>query len=181
MEESDKSHWFLRGLGIQFSGFADTRMVFLPILAFRDLLHQAIQFDMTHCSLKGAPSPLADFSAMRDGRSNSGKSQGTSGYTSNRGSSNRGSQQSEHTFSDHPGGGDNSNNGGGNNTGGGGCRPYIPRCQICLGEHYVDKCPSFSVLGMLSRLQIWVKPSTHHAMSRILLYIGIWILEPRLT
>lgn len=25
----------------------------------------------------------------------------------------------------------------------GGRKPYIPRCQICRGEHYANKCPQF--------------------------------------
>lgn len=41
VDERDKAHWFLRGLGSQFSGFADTRMAISPMPSFHDLLHQA--------------------------------------------------------------------------------------------------------------------------------------------
>lgn len=44
--------------------------------------------------------------------------------------------------------GQNSGNRGGSNSGSSGStngerKPYIPRCQICRGDHYADKCPQF--------------------------------------
>lgn len=41
VDETDKSHWFYHGLGVQFASFVDTRMALSPIPAFRDLLNQA--------------------------------------------------------------------------------------------------------------------------------------------
>ncbi|KZV40895.1 hypothetical protein F511_05140 [Dorcoceras hygrometricum] len=64
VDETDKSHWFLRGLGIQFAGFADTRTAFSPVPAFRDLLHQAKQYDLMLRAMDGPTTPVA-FTADR--------------------------------------------------------------------------------------------------------------------
>lgn len=45
VDDLDKSHWFLCGLGIQFANFADARMSMQLIPSF-SLLNQAIQFDL---------------------------------------------------------------------------------------------------------------------------------------
>lgn len=43
VEESNKTRWFLHGLGPQFTNFVDTQMAVSPVPLFRDLLHQAKQ------------------------------------------------------------------------------------------------------------------------------------------
>ncbi|KZV53423.1 hypothetical protein F511_10209 [Dorcoceras hygrometricum] len=75
VDETDKSHWFLRGLGAQFASFADTRMAFSPIPAFRDLFHQAQQYDLMIRSREG-PTPQAAFTADRRSSSTRGSSHG---------------------------------------------------------------------------------------------------------
>ncbi|KAL8519407.1 hypothetical protein ACS0TY_010374 [Phlomoides rotata] len=50
--DSDKSrHWFLRGLGPQFSSFSDVCMAITPTPSFHDLAHQARNFELFHQSL----------------------------------------------------------------------------------------------------------------------------------
>ncbi|CAA0841807.1 Unknown protein [Striga hermonthica] len=137
VDASDQSHWFLRGLGIQFAHFADTRLAFSPVPVFRDLLNQAKQYDMLIRSMETPPSSVA-FYADRSASSSdpsrhrsshdSGNPQGHSGGRSNH----RGRGGRQH-----------SNGGGGGRHSNGGRRPYVPRCQICQGAHYADKCPQF--------------------------------------
>lgn len=59
VEESDKSHWFLRGLRLQFAGFMDTRMAMVLMPSFRNILYQEIQYDImlrsTESSLSSVP------------------------------------------------------------------------------------------------------------------------------
>lgn len=66
IEESNKSHWFLRGLGLQFASFVDTRMMIT-----RDLSHQAKQFEIMLKSMEGRASSQAVFMADR-GNPNTG-------------------------------------------------------------------------------------------------------------
>lgn len=53
IKESDKLYWFLWVLGLQFIGFADTHMSMDPVPSFRNILHQAIQFDIMFRSMEG--------------------------------------------------------------------------------------------------------------------------------
>lgn len=61
VDDTNKGHWFLRGLGPQFSGFSDTRMVMRPMPGFRELLNQAVQFDIFMRTME--PVPAAAFVA----------------------------------------------------------------------------------------------------------------------
>lgn len=142
VEESDKSHWFLRGLGVRFAGFADTRMAFSPIPAFRDLFHQAKQYDLMLRAMEGS-TPQATFMADR--------ASSTRGSSHGRGQSSGNSPSSGHNGGRGPthdrgspfGRGQTSTSRGGTGSTNGGRKPYVPRCQICHGEHYADKCPRF--------------------------------------
>lgn len=53
VEESDKSYWFPRGLGIQFASFIDTHLVLTLVPGFHELLHQAKQFDIMYRAIEG--------------------------------------------------------------------------------------------------------------------------------
>lgn len=68
IEESDKSHWLLRGLGNQFASFADTRMTFTHVPCRRELLYQAKQYDLMLHAMKGSFSQ-AEFTADRNNTS----------------------------------------------------------------------------------------------------------------
>ncbi|KAL8519408.1 hypothetical protein ACS0TY_010374 [Phlomoides rotata] len=63
--DSDKSrHWFLRGLGPQFSSFSDVCMAITPTPSFHDLAHQARNFELFHQSLDSGSSTTAAFVAV---------------------------------------------------------------------------------------------------------------------
>ncbi|GFP94834.1 uncharacterized mitochondrial protein atmg00810 [Phtheirospermum japonicum] len=138
IDVDDKRHWFLRGLGVQFAGFVDTRMAISPVLPLRDLLHQALQFDMMLKSMESS-SPSPAFSAVRQNFQ----------MAAPKPSPQPSSCTSQQHHSSRSGGNFNyGNNGSGlgasfnssrrDNPGGGGFR-CTPRCQICPGEHYADK------------------------------------------
>lgn len=109
------SHWFLRGLGLQFTSFADTRMAMDPIPDFRTILHQVIRFDIMHRAMEESASvaPVA-FVANDRNKSGHGQSYGSVGTR------NLNIQQ--------PRLGGNFQGGGTLNGGRGGRKPYIPRC-----------------------------------------------------
>lgn len=65
VDDSDKGHWFLLGLGLQFASFADTRLALTPVLSFRDLLNLAKQFELMHRAMEGTPTSSVAFSAVR--------------------------------------------------------------------------------------------------------------------
>ncbi|KAH6808067.1 hypothetical protein C2S51_029175 [Perilla frutescens var. frutescens] len=139
VHESDKSHWFLRGLGLSFAGFADTRMAISPMSEFRDFLHQARQYEIMLQSMEGRVTPAAAFTADH------GQPHSFSRNT-NSGQSNSGGNHSTNTQTD---GCQRMGNKRGPGSGGRGNSSRYPqgrrppRCQICRGEHYVDKCPRF--------------------------------------
>ncbi|KAG6415796.1 hypothetical protein SASPL_123214 [Salvia splendens] len=113
VDDSDKGHWFLRGLRSQYTSFADTRLALTLMPMFRDLLHQAKQFESMLRAMDVLPTSPAAFSAERGrGNSNPHLNNGNSSQTSHSG-------------------------------GRSGRLPYTPRCQICRGDHYADKCPQF--------------------------------------
>lgn len=122
VDASDQSHWFMRGLGPTFSSFSDVRMALNPVPSFRDLVQQAKAYELFHHSLDAASPTSPAFVAH--------------GYASHQSASIQGRGQPSRGGSFSSRGG-NSNNRGGK----GGCKPFTPRCQICRGPHYADKCP----------------------------------------
>lgn len=136
VDESDKSHLFLRGLGIQFANFTDTRMAMDPIPSFTVLLHQAVQFDLMNKAMEASPnqSQVAFTAAgTRRGSFSHNSSQSGSSARSSAGSTRRGYNQQQQS----------------NGRGSSYNRQFQssghrrPRCQICRGEHYADRCPQY--------------------------------------
>lgn len=130
VDETDKSHWFLRGLGPAFTSFSATRMAISPLPPFADLLSDAEGFSMFQQSMESSGASPVAFAASNQQRksthstNNRGSpSQQVSGLSSS-GSQNRYQQPSP-----------------GNN--GKGQRPKRPpHCQICrTNGHYADACP----------------------------------------
>lgn len=108
-------------------------MALSPVPGFRELLNQAKQFGLMLQSMEGSPAPAAF--AVDHGPSSCG---------STRHRSQRGYPPRNRSDRNSPGDRRSSNNNGGfrgqqNN----GRKPYIPRCQICRGEHFADKCLEF--------------------------------------
>ncbi|KAG6779791.1 hypothetical protein POTOM_016191 [Populus tomentosa] len=121
VDETDKVHWFLRGLGSDFSTFSTAHMAqtFLP--CFTDLVSKAESFEIFQQSLETSTPPVAAFTANR-----SSSHRGSSSFRQNRGRGYGSSSNSSHS-------GQNRNH---TNQG---RRP--PRCQICrLEGHYADRC-----------------------------------------
>ncbi|GJW11132.1 putative RNA-directed DNA polymerase [Tanacetum coccineum] len=117
VDEMDKLHWFLCGLGASFETFSTAIRTSKPSPVFRDLLSQAESHEMFLQSLHGSATPPAAFFSQQQNRS---------GFT-------RGRQQGYSR-----GGGRGSNQNGGR--GRGGRRP--PHCQLCrTNGHYASSCP----------------------------------------
>ncbi|XP_051133265.1 uncharacterized protein LOC127252918 [Andrographis paniculata] len=75
LDEGEKRHWFLHGLGHVFFNFADTRMSMNPIPPFRDLLHQEMQFELMQKSMEGANAPSVAFAASYEPSGGHGSNQ----------------------------------------------------------------------------------------------------------
>ncbi|KAF5802054.1 putative RNA-directed DNA polymerase [Helianthus annuus] len=122
--ETDKLHWFLRGLGPSYEGFSIVIRAIKPAPLFRDLVAQAESHDLFSQSLHGAVTPPAAFHAQNK-RESSTQSRGRGSY---RGSSSRGSY-----------GRGRSNN----------RRP--PHCQLCrTNDHYASACPDLRTFAAQS-------------------------------
>lgn len=81
VDESDKTHWFLCGFGIQFANFVDTRMAMDSVLTFSIFLHQAIQFDLMNRTMESPHQPQAAFIASARGGYGSGPNWSSSAKT----------------------------------------------------------------------------------------------------
>lgn len=122
--ETDKIHWFLRGLGPSYEGFSIAIRAIKPAPLFRDLVAQAESHDLFSQSLHGTTTPTAAFHVQTK-RESSTQSRGSGSY---RGSSSRGSY----------GRGRNNNR-----------RP--PHCQLCRTNcHYASACPDLRTFATQS-------------------------------
>ncbi|GJX95959.1 putative RNA-directed DNA polymerase, partial [Tanacetum coccineum] len=120
VDEMDKLHWFVCGLGASFETFSTAIRTTKPFTTFRDLLSQAESHEMFLKSLHGSATPPAAFFSQQSGSRSS-----------------QGRQQRQQNYS--RGGGRASNSNGGR--GRGGRRP--PHCQLCrTNGHYASSCPS---------------------------------------
>lgn len=117
VDDMDKIHWFLYGLGSSFETFSTAIRTSKPSPVFRDLLSQAENHELFLQSIHGSSTPTVAFISQTRNSNTQGRS---SYYPHGRGS--RG----------------NSNNGG---RGRGGRRP--PHCQLCrTNGHYVSSYPN---------------------------------------
>ncbi|KAJ9555163.1 hypothetical protein OSB04_009777 [Centaurea solstitialis] len=66
VDDMDKSHWFLCGLGPSFETFSTTQRVVKPSPAFRDLLSQAEGHELFLQSIHGSSAPQAAFTATQN-------------------------------------------------------------------------------------------------------------------
>ena len=123
VEDTDKVHWFFRGLGPDLSSFSTAQMSLTPLPYFADLVSKAESFELFQRSLESSEPTTAAFTATNRSHTTSHgtpfafrNNQRGRSHSHNNNSSNRG-----RTYSGH------------------GRRP--PRCQICRIEgHYVDRC-----------------------------------------
>ncbi|KAI3765987.1 hypothetical protein L2E82_16034 [Cichorium intybus] len=127
IDNMDKLHWFLCGLGPSFETFSTAIRTTKPAPGFRDLLSQAESHEIFLKSLHGSPTPAAAFVSQQS-RSNASR-----GRQSSRGGNSRGNNN---------GGQGRGNNNGGNNHRGG---RRSPHCQLCrTNGHYASSCPDLA-------------------------------------
>ncbi|KAG6783821.1 hypothetical protein POTOM_009495 [Populus tomentosa] len=116
VEDTDKVHWYLRGLGHEFSTFSITQLSLTPIPSFKDIVPKAESFDLFSKSIDqntGVPAYIANFSPASSHRSDN-----TNIYQHKyKGGPSRGGHRNKQNYR----------------------RP--PRCQICREEgHYATDC-----------------------------------------
>ena len=121
LDESDKFHWFLCGLGSTFETFSTTQRLIRPRPKFRDLLSQAESHELFLSSMNSNSStPQVAFHTT----STSGSARGR-GRSSQRGGSSRGRGRSS--------------------------QRRVPHCQLCRKEgHYASQCPDLHTFARQS-------------------------------
>ncbi|CAM8993055.1 unnamed protein product [Rhodiola kirilowii] len=126
LDETDKSHWFLCGLGSNFHGFSTSQINLTPLPSFTELLSKAESHDLFTKSLDVTSSTTQSPAFLVH------RNQSKQGSRSDRGSS-----------GEYPNRGDRYNYSRGNfKSGGRGRGRYTPRCQICKNNgHFAIACP----------------------------------------
>ncbi|KAL3648881.1 hypothetical protein CASFOL_005284 [Castilleja foliolosa] len=131
IDNTDKSHWFLRGLGSEFHNFSTSQINLIPLPTFPELLAKAESHELFTRSLEN-PSPVSNPSQAFSAQNQSNNSGGRK-YSNNR------------NFGNHFAGYNNKSGGRGNYNqpnGGGGKKRSPPTCQICRQSgHYATFCP----------------------------------------
>ncbi|KAM0002042.1 putative RNA-directed DNA polymerase [Helianthus debilis subsp. tardiflorus] len=115
--ETDKLHWFLRGLGPSYEIFSTAIRAVKPAPQFCDLVAQAESHELFTQSIHGTTTPPAAFHVQQHrGSSTSSRGRGTSSRGSySRGSNSRGRGQGRRS----------------------------PHCQLCrMNGHYASSCPN---------------------------------------
>jgi hypothetical protein len=92
VDETDKVHWFLRGLGPDFSTFSTAHMAQALLPCFSDLVSKAESFEIFQKSLETLAPPVAAFTANR-----SSSHRGSSSFRQNRGRGYGSSSNSSHS------------------------------------------------------------------------------------
>lgn len=126
IDDSNKLHWYLRGLGAEFSTFSATQMAISPLPSFADITSRAMSLENFQTSLYSDHTPLAAFFAR------SGPSTNSTGrvFSQNQRFGSNGSNHSAPRGNNF-----NGNRGGKHN----GCyeKKRPPRRQICKNEGHV--------------------------------------------
>uniref|UniRef100_A0A2N9I5H9 Integrase catalytic domain-containing protein n=1 Tax=Fagus sylvatica TaxID=28930 RepID=A0A2N9I5H9_FAGSY len=68
VDDTDKTHWFLRGLGSDFSSFSTAQLALTPLPCFADLVSKAESFELFQRSLEPSATTAAAFTATSRGR-----------------------------------------------------------------------------------------------------------------
>ncbi|GJT33494.1 putative RNA-directed DNA polymerase [Tanacetum coccineum] len=120
VDEMDKLHWFVYGLGASVETFSTAISTTKPFTIFRDLLSQSESHEMFLKSLHGSATPPAAFFSQQSGSKSS-----------------QGRQQRQQNYS--RGGGHASNSNGVRGRGG----RHPPHRQLChTNGYYASSCPS---------------------------------------
>ena len=103
VEDTDKVHWFFRGLGPDFSSFSTAQMSLTPLPYFADLVSKAESFELFQRSLESSEPTTAAFTATNRSRTTSHgtpfafrNNQRGRSHSHNNNSSNRGRTYSGH-------------------------------------------------------------------------------------
>ena len=120
INDTDKVHWYLRGLGTDFANFSTAQMSLTSFPAFKDLVPNSESFEIFQNSLRSSsPVSSATFTATKGP------------FSTSRSGSNSKSRCSRGGYN------------GGHDHGRGKRGSYTPRCQICKTEgHTIDHCRS---------------------------------------
>ncbi|CAM8920708.1 unnamed protein product [Rhodiola kirilowii] len=76
VDDTDKVHWFLRGLSANFSSFSTAQMALTPLPCFTDLVSKAESFELFQQSLMSPDLTSAVFTTTTRGHSNFSPSRG---------------------------------------------------------------------------------------------------------
>ena len=68
VNDTDKVHWFLRGLGSDFTSFSTAQMAQMPLPSFPDLVPKVESFELFQKSLDNHGPPIAAFTATNHGQ-----------------------------------------------------------------------------------------------------------------
>ncbi|KAL6330148.1 hypothetical protein AAG906_040068 [Vitis piasezkii] len=118
VDDTDKVHWFLRGLGSNFTSFSTAQMAQMPLPSFPDLVSKAESFELFQKSIDNHDLPTAAFTTTNHSQPRSAFRNQSRHQSGRHSSSHRGNSRSNSGQGRHP-----------------------PRCQICRQEgHYADKC-----------------------------------------
>lgn len=118
----------MRGLGPQFRVFADVQLAFTPMPSFRDLVHQARNYELHDKAMEALAPTQAPAAFFAVGRSS---------FPGGRGGSSQQCGGGHHT-----GCGQQSGHGHSAGCGSNGKKSYVPKCQICKQlNHYADNYP----------------------------------------
>ncbi|GJR41372.1 retrovirus-related pol polyprotein from transposon RE1 [Tanacetum coccineum] len=127
LDDTDKSHWFLCGLGSSFETFSTTQRLIRPRPSFRDLVSQAENHELFLQTVNGSSVQPVAF--------NTSTTRASTG------------QQTEHSSSRGRGRNNYSNRGVSSRGRGRGYR-RLPQCQLCGKEgHYATKCPDLNTFA----------------------------------
>ena len=160
VEDIDKVHWFLRGLGTKFSAFSTTQMALTPMPCFADLVSKAESFELFQRSLESSDSTPTAFTATNRGRiygshPASFSNQRGRSYSHKNNSSNQGRTHS-----------------------GQGRRP--PHCQYATKRAIMLTAATNCMFDLILLMFTLLKPLKRHVLLLDpMLLIGFWTLELR--
>ena len=117
VEDTDKVHWYLRGLGHKFSSFFTTQLSLTLIPSFKDIVPEAESFDLFSKSIDHNTGGLSAYMAHSSSASSNQHARPTNNQNKYKGGQSKGGNRGKQQYK----------------------RP--PLCQICREEgHYAANC-----------------------------------------
>ncbi|XP_068645125.1 uncharacterized protein [Aristolochia californica] len=179
VDDTDKAHWFLRGLGSEFLSFSSAQMAQNPIPCFPDLVSRAESFEIFQKLLESSATvtPQAAFTANRHQSHRSGGfSRPNCGLSRPHGSSSS-HGQSPVSHHGHGQGTEGFSGHGQRQPTTSHCR-RPPHCQICRQEgHYADRCRQRYSRDDEPRSEAFLADSFHSACSLSENQSSDWVVD----